>query len=688
MSSFRPGREEASTLPWTHKAQLDVLIDLTAHDDRPTLILDTFTRRILSRNAPFDSHLQSTVNSNRLHSWTDTLCATTPSDAAGAIALPSFAQEEWLGKRVMGTSVMLVFCRRPCLPALKKDNAIQKDDSTTQTQPLNDGHEDADSDAAMSEGQELKDIRMGWLDPKHDPWMSFIRQYPFEKTVLGSISTWIPELRRTVQMMMACPEARLLYWGQDHLAMLYNEAAVPVVGSQHPCLGSPLATTWGQPVAEQIIQTIKAVMLSGRAQQARNVMFVLDRNGFPEQTWHHFHQLPITSTDGRFLGCLCEFVENTTAVVQENRAAVLDEAINAAARATTLAQLWPAFLKSFEKDSVDVVAGLVYSVVPKPGNNGSSVNSSDYVLAASFGPSNTSPKTNLSQSFAHIFERVSDLEKLIVLTKDDSTLPADVGWSFPEDGAPNTICLLPVLDLNKCRIAFALLFMNPQRPFDQGSRSHVLGLGDLLQKSAFFMTLPEEQRRNDAITSALSDKLQVALLKVEKTEETYARMARDAPIGMFMLRPDGSPAFVNDTYLELLGQTRAEFSRNAESGRGWLSSIHDDDQAIVESVWQASVQGKEYVPAEYRIKAPSFPDGYRWLSSISFSERDDFGKVVMIQGWMFDVTPRKLTERLTNEKLQDALETKRATETFLDMFAHEIRNPLYATTVVLEDMSG
>jgi len=35
-----------------------------------------------------------------------------------------------------------------------------------------------------------------------------------------------------------------------------------------------------------------------------------------------------------------------------------------------------------------------------------------------------------------------------------------------------------------------------------------------------------------------------------------------------------------------------------------------------------------------------------------------------------------MNERLVNEKLQDALETKRATETFLDMLSHEMRNPL------------
>lgn len=61
---------------------------------------------------------------------------------------------------------------------------------------------------------------------------------------------------------------------------------------------------------------------------------------------------------------------------------------------------------------------------------------------------------------------------------------------------------------------------------------------------------------------------------------------------------------------------------------------------------------------------------------MSYAVRDEAGEIISVQGWLLDVSPRKLNERLVNEKLQDALETKRATETFLDMLSHEMRNPL------------
>ncbi|KAH0154604.1 histidine kinase, partial [Aureobasidium melanogenum] len=194
---------------------------------------------------------------------------------------------------------------------------------------------------------------------------------------------------------------------------------------------------------------------------------------------------------------------------------------------------------------------------------------------------------------------------------------------------------------------------------------------------AIFVTLPEEKKKTAAITSALSDKLQIALLEAEVHENSYARMARQAPIGMYSLRPDGYPVFVNDAYLELHGVTRTQFYKSADGDLGWNPTVHDEDLGLVESMWLNTINGTAPVQAEVRLKAPGFPEGVRWVESMSFAERDDqTGAITSVQGWLLDVSPRKLNERLISEKLQDALENKRATETFLDMLSHEMRNPL------------
>lgn len=651
--------------PPRHEAAIDTLIELVAYDDRPTLLLDTDTRRVRFCNIAFDSLLRGTGASTDLQSWADSLCAVAIHATHEPIDLGTFAHQKWLGKS-LGNSVMAVFCRWTPASAASGMDAVMLDHNQR-----------TDKSTSPSEPQKLTNMYMGWLEPRDDPWMSYVNNYPFHETPLGPISTWHPQLRRAFQRIMVSPEPRILYWGDEH-AMLYNEAAVPILGKKHPSLGISLVDTWGQGIFDQINASIEAVVVSGKAQQMKNVMVEIHRDDFPEQTWHHFCQLPVTGPDGRYLGCVCEFAENTTAVVQENRAAIIDAFVETAANATTLKQLWPISLSDLSKTSIDIIAGCVFSVASSAASQTpqSILASQDYVLEASFGVADT--QLNLSSSVIKSLDRASEYEKLLVLRHDDDSLPADLQWHTSDGVAIRVICFLPITDLDDRRIAVAVFGMNPGRPFDEGSKSFVSRIGDLIRKSAIFVTLPEEQKKTAAITSALSDKLQIALLEAEVRENAYARMARSAPIGMYMLRPDGYPVFVNDAYLELHSVSRTQFYKSADEGLGWSPTVYEGDMDLVNSMWHSTIEGRAPVQAQVRLQAPGkgLPEDVRWVESMSVAERDEKGNITSIQGWLLDVSPRKMNERLIGEKLQDALENKRATETFLDMLSHEMRNPL------------
>ncbi|TIA48566.1 hypothetical protein D6C79_04046 [Aureobasidium pullulans] len=632
-------------------SQIDTLIDFITHDDRPTFLLDVKTRNIPFCNSALDSLLQATASRHDFQSWAESLATVAKHVTAQPIDLEMDGKEPGI---------------------ITHDRLLSLDSCTDYT-----GREYYN----LRPPSGTRDCFLAWQQRWH---------YPFDQTPLGPIPSWHTQLRRSVQRMMVCPETRILYWGDQHL-MIYNEAAVPILGKKHPCLGMPLVDTWGQVMYDQITETIKAVVSSGKAYQAKNIMFVLERDGFPEQTWHHFYQLPIIGPDSRYIGCVCESAENTTAVVQENRAAILDSWIKAAAVATSLKQLWSASLNSLSKTSIDIVAGCIFSLSNTADDSRlakSSMDPQDYFLEASFGVSDIQSRP--SSSLLYALKIVPIFDKLAVLRRADDSLPDDLCWTIPDQGTINTLCVMPITDLNDRRLAVAVIAMNPNRPFDEGSKSFITGIADLLRKTAIFITLPEEQRKKEEITSALSDKLQVALLKAEKQEESYARMARQAPIGMYMLRPDGYPVFVNDAYLELHGTSRAQFYKNADEGLAWNPSVYEEDLELVNDMWRRTIEGKKPVQAELRFRTPttSSPDKVRWVESMSYAERDAAGNVTSVQGWLLDVSPRKLTERLISEKLQDALETKRATETFLDMLSHEMRNPLSGILQLADGILG
>ena len=77
--------------------------------------------------------------------------------------------------------------------------------------------------------------------------------------------------------------------------------------------------------------------------------------------------------------------------------------------------------------------------------------------------------------------------------------------------------------------------------------------------------------------------------------------------------------------------------------------------------------------------------GETWLMNNAVSELDENGNVLYIHAWLMDTSFRHYTESLLAQRLQEALDTKRASENFIDMVSHELRNPLSA---ILQSADG
>lgn len=75
-----------------------------------------------------------------------------------------------------------------------------------------------------------------------------IREFPWQTTGLGSISTWDNNLVVHVNMMLACPFPMMIWWGEEKI-QLYNDACKKLSGIQHHqkskhSLGLPAEKCW------------------------------------------------------------------------------------------------------------------------------------------------------------------------------------------------------------------------------------------------------------------------------------------------------------------------------------------------------------------------------------------------------------------------------------------------------------
>ncbi|KAG9754297.1 histidine kinase, partial [Aureobasidium melanogenum] len=140
------------------------------------------------------------------------------------------------------------------------------------------------------------------------------------------------------------------------------------------------------------------------------------------------------------------------------------------------------------------------------------------------------------------------------------------------------------------------------------------------------------------------------------------------------------------------GLDRDTFEQAAAHGLAWKDTIYEEDIDLASSIWARMRDSKTAQTFEYRVKVPPVQPGekpgIRTIETISFPEVDQSGRIVTVQGWLMDISPRKRLESLMAQRLEDALETRRASENFIDMVSHEMRNPLSAILQLADGILG
>jgi PAS domain-containing protein len=263
----------------------------------------------------------------------------------------------------------------------------------------------------------------------------------------------------------------------------------------------------------------------------------------------------------------------------------------------------------------------------------------------------------------------------VILRRHDDTLPSDLATPIPGRGwgdAIEAVCVMPVSMTAYGAMGFLIVGLNPRRPFNQDSLQFAHSLRDVLAKSSAQLS----QARFEEIHDNLSNQLKVSTLRAARNEEKFTRLAESAPIGICTFRPDGKPLYCNDQYLALVGIPR-EFDWNDlwDTDAAWRDQIHPDDVEGIDTAWQSLLKKtKKFATVEYRIKRPwssydkatgSELTGETWLMNHAVSELDENGNVLYIHAWLHDTSFRHYTESLLSNRLQEALETKRASENFM-----------------------
>lgn len=368
---------------------------------------------------------------------------------------------------------------------------------------------------------------------------------------------------------------------------------------------------------------------------------------------------------------------------------------------------WKSILDGLEDNHFDVPFALLYSVVDGDGDEESSHSSGSAIslkscmyegsIAIPEGHPAAPHKLDLKRSlegFIPSFREAMRTREPTKLQTRDGTLPEalleGINWRGFQKPCREAI-IFPVRPTNgESVLAFLLLGVNPLRAYDEDYRAFTTMLNRQLATSlASVMLFEDEVRRSkNAAEAAAAEQEQLSQQLALQTSR-LRRMAALSPLGMFYIAPDGVLLEANDRWFEMTGHPKdniheysffdpfTEASRET-ARRGW--------EILVSGMpWSGELQLNKLTHDSLALT--SEPIDY-WVLATSQPEFAEDGSLRSVVGSLTDISHMKWAQGLQNRRLQEAEETRRQQNEFIDITSHEMRNPLSAILQCSDDITS
>ncbi len=164
-----------------------------------------------------------------------------------------------------------------------------------------------------------------------------IRRFDWRATPLGAPSNWPQNLRTALRIMLTSRQPIWIGWGKE-LTYFYNAPYKSIIGGKHPwALGRPTTEVWRE-IWSDIGPMLDTAMSGDQGTYVEAQLLIMERNGYPEETYYTFSYSPIPNDDGTVGGIICANSDDTQRVVGERQLALLRDL----AADTTHARNWQA----------------------------------------------------------------------------------------------------------------------------------------------------------------------------------------------------------------------------------------------------------------------------------------------------------------------------------------------------------
>ena len=190
-----------------------------------------------------------------------------------------------------------------------------------------------------------------------------MRAVDWGSTPLGPVETWPRALRTAVRIMLTSRQPMFVWWGEQ-LINLYNDAYRSILGGKHPqALGQPATLVWRE-IWDQVEPRARSAMSGNSGTYDESLLLIMERYGYPEETYYTFSYSPVPNDDGGTGGIFCANTDDTQRILGERQLALLRELASQTADARTIEQACRLSAASLATDTRDLPFALIYLFSP------------------------------------------------------------------------------------------------------------------------------------------------------------------------------------------------------------------------------------------------------------------------------------------------------------------------------------
>ncbi|MFN7992966.1 MAG: response regulator [Bryobacteraceae bacterium] len=188
---------------------------------------------------------------------------------------------------------------------------------------------------------------------------ALMRDRDWARTPLGAVPEWPQALKTAVRIMLTSRQPMFVWWGEE-LINLYNDAYKSIVGGKHPwALGQPAAVVWRE-IWAQVGPRAQSAILENRGTYDEALLLIMERNGYPEETYYTFSYSPVPNDEGGTGGILCANTEDTQRIVGARQLALLRELAARTGEARTIEAVCRLSAGCLETNLRDIPFALIY----------------------------------------------------------------------------------------------------------------------------------------------------------------------------------------------------------------------------------------------------------------------------------------------------------------------------------------